>query len=310
MLTLRQLRYFDALADQRHFGRAAQQCHISQPALSMQIAELEKQLGVILVERRSPAIALTGEGAEIARQAKHILRAVSDLTDYGRHRGRVLVGQLRLGVIPSIGPYLLPGVLPALKETFPELKLSLRETQTQHLIAELQDGKIDLALLALPIEEAGLEELALFEDPFHLALPARHRLAKRKRVSHGELGKERLLLLEEGHCLRDQAMAFCRNFGVTEFDEFGATSLATIVQMVANGYGVTLLPRMSVPLEVRANDKVCALPFELPVPQRTIGLVWRRTSPRKVDFVELGQLISNVMAPKTGVKTPSTPAPD
>ena len=298
MLTLRQLRYFDALAAQRHFGRAANQCHVTQPALSMQIAELEKELAVALVERRTHAVSLTEEGAEVARRAKQILRSVSDLIDYSRHRGQVLVGQLRLGVIPSIGPYLLPGVLPALKSAYPELKLSLRESQTQHLIAELQDGKIDLALLALPIEEAGLEELALFEDPFHLALPASHRLTKRKRISHGALGKERLLLLEEGHCLRDQAIAFCRNFGVTEFDEFGASSLSTIVQMVANGYGVTLLPRMSVPLEVRGNDQVSALPFEPPVPRRTIGLVWRRTSPRKDDFVTLGRLISQVREPK------------
>ena len=298
MLTLRQLRYFDALAAQRHFGRAANQCHVTQPALSMQIAELEKELAVALVERRTHAVSLTEEGAEVARRAKQILRSVSDLIDYSRHRGQVLVGQLRLGVIPSIGPYLLPGVLPALKTAYPELKLSLRESQTQHLIAELQDGKIDLALLALPIEEAGLEELALFEDPFHLALPASHRLTKRKRISHGALGKERLLLLEEGHCLRDQAIAFCRNFGVTEFDEFGTSSLSTIVQMVANGYGVTLLPRMSVPLEVRGNDQVSALPFEPPVPRRTIGLVWRRTSPRKDDFVTLGQLISQVREPK------------
>ena len=298
MLTLRQLRYFDALADQQHFGRAAEHCSITQPALSMQIADLEKELGVALVERRPSAIGLTEEGKEVARRAKQILHGVADLVDYGRHRGRVLVGRLRLGVIPSIGPYLLPGVLPALKRAYPELKLSLRETQTQHLIAELQDGKIDLALLALPIETPGLEELALFEDPFHLALPQHHRLAKRKTVSHSALGSERLLLLEEGHCLRDQAIAFCRNFGVTEFDEFGATSLSTIVQMVANGYGTTLLPRMSVPLEVRGNDQVCALPFDPPVPQRTIGLVWRRTSPRKADFEELGRLVCEIMAPE------------
>lgn len=298
MLTLRQLRYFDALADQQHFGRAAEHCSVTQPALSMQIAELEKELGVALVERRSSSIALTEQGTEVASRAKQILRSVADLVDYGQHHGQVLVGQLRLGVIPSIGPYLLPGVLPALKRQHAELKLSLRETQTQHLISELQDGKIDLALLALPIEAPGLEELALFEDPFHLALPRHHRLAGQDRVSHAALGAERLLLLEEGHCLRDQAIAFCRNFGVTEFDEFGATSLSTIVQMVANGYGTTLLPRMSVPLEVRGNSEVCALPFEAPVPRRTIGLVWRRTSPREADFVELGRLISEVASPQ------------
>ena len=297
MLTLRQLRYFEALAEQCHFGRAAQQCNVSQPALSMQIAELEKDLGITLVERGPRGVSLTDAGAEIARRARQILSSVADLADYGQHRGRVLVGDLRLGVIPSIGPYLLPSVLPALKQKFPELRLSLRETQTQHLIAELLDGQIDVTLLALPIEERGIEEMVLFEDPFQLALHKGHRLASEKCVTQGSLNSERLLLLEEGHCLRDQTIAFCKNSGLGDYDEFGASSLATIVQMVANGYGITLLPRMSLPVEVRDDETIRVLPFEPPVPERTVGLAWRRTSPRKADFVELGRLIIEIMAP-------------
>ncbi len=293
--TLRQLRYFGTLAETLHFGRAAERCHITQPAMSLQIAELEKSLRVALIERRSRGITLTQEGEEIARRIRAILTDVKDLEDYAHHRSKMLVGQLKLGVIPTIGPYVLPSVLPALKQEFPHLELAVRETHTEHLVRELHETKIDVALLALPVDSPGLEELALFNDAFHLAVPADHPLANQNTVSHDALQEERILLLEEGHCLRDQAVAFCQTARAGGFDELAASSLSTIAQMVANGYGVTLLPDMATAVEMRDEDDMHILRFHEPAPYRIIGLVWRRTSPRKEEFAELGRAITRTL---------------
>lgn len=303
-LSLKQLRYFDAVARLGHFGRAAEACAVTQPALSMQIRELEDALGAQLLERRKSGAQLTPLGSAIAERVRSILRDVDDLTDTARAHDAVLFGALRLGVIPSVAPYLLPPLLPRLREDYPDLALDLRETQTATLIQRLKDGTLDVALLALPADGPELEEMALFEDRFLLALPKDRRLPKRVRATPELIQNDRLLLLEEGHCMRDQALAVCGLREVGGFDTFGASSLSTIVQMVANGMGLTLLPEMSLPVEAARND-IRLLEFAAPEPNRTIGLAWRRSNPRVKDFVALGQAIlaSRPQAAKSGAKS-------
>ena len=294
-ISLRQLRYFDALAQSLHFGRAAELCAVTQPALSMQIQELEKEIGVVLIERTRAGARLTPEGEEIARRAGSILASIRDLADYARHSASVLTGRLQLGVIPTIAPYLLPKLLPQLRAGFPGLDLHLRETQTQYLLDGLVAGRLDALLLALPVEHPEVETQVLFEDAFVLALPAARRLPPDAFASLELFENDRLLLLEEGHCLRDQALSFCDLKQVENLDTFGTTSLSTLVQMVANGYGVTLLPRMSLETEAYRSD-VQILSFAPPEPHRKIGLAWRQSSPRKRDFLELGRIIEQVYA--------------
>jgi LysR family transcriptional regulator, hydrogen peroxide-inducible genes activator len=292
MVTLRQLRYLEALADTLHFGQAAETCAVTQPALSMQIKELESELQVSLMERRKSGIEMTEQGNEIVRRGRIILASVRDLLEYAKHRERVLTGSLKLGAIPSIAPYLLPEALPELQRRFPDLTLQLRETITDTLIRELVSGDLDLILVALPIEDPEIEKLHLFDDKFVLAA----RLTKGKRAKAADmLAHERLLLLEEGHCLRDQALSFCRLVTPEARESFGASSLATIVQMVAHGYGITLLPEMAVGIEVRQRSDIRLMHFAAPEPKREIGLAWRKTSPRKADFHAFATLLKDVM---------------
>jgi len=296
MVTLRQLRYLASLARTRHFGKAAEECAVSQPALSMQVRELERELGTELVERRPGEIALTDTGLDVVQRAEHILAATRDLVDFARHRD-VLTGPLQLGIIPTLAPYVLPRVLPRLQKRHPRLRLEVRETQTKLLLDELAAGELDCVMLALPAEGADVETLALFNDSFLLAVPASDKL--RGRVSVDDVDQRRLILLEEGHCLRDQALAFC---GAPRRDQpasLGATSLATVMQMVANGYGVTLVPQVAAETEVR-DDRVKLLRFNEPQPGRTIGLAWRRTSPRKKDFAALGGIVIGALKPRAG----------
>jgi len=293
MISLRQLRYFEAVARFSHFGRAAEHCAISQPALSMQVQDLENELGLQLIERRPKGMRLTSEGREIARRATSILAEVRDLGDYAHHRAGLLSGPLHLGVIPSVAPYVLPPLLPFLREAYPDLDLHIRETQTHALLQQLLDGTLDLLLLALPVEHPDVETIRLFEDRFLLALPRKRRTHGLVRATPDLLKEDRLLLLEEGHCMRDQALAFCQLRQVDSINTFGASSLSTIVQMVANGLGLTLLPEISVELETRRAD-VRLMRFAEPEPSRILGLAWRSTSPRKRDFVELGKLIASV----------------
>src|SRR5712671_2427972 len=292
MITLRQLRYLSALAKHGHFGRAAEACAVTQPALSMQIRDLERTLGVAVVERRPGDVMLTDVGREIARRAEDVLTASRDLVDFARHRGGLLTGRLTLGVIPSLAPYLLPRILPLLQTRFPELRLELRETQTRQLVDDIKNGALDAAMLALPVEEADIDSIALFEDLFLLAVPAGDPRAAAARVAIEEIDQARLILLEDGHCLRDQALALCagargRN---TAGAGFGASSLATVMQMVASGYGVTLIPQIAADVE-RRDERVKFLRLKNPEPGRRIGLVFRRTSPRKADFAALGEVV-------------------
>lgn len=292
MITLRQLRYLAALARNRHFGKAAEECAVTQPALSMQIRELERELGVDLIERRPGEIAVTETGIEVARRADHILAATRDLVDFARHRD-VLSGPLKLGIIPTLAPYLLPRVLPLLQARYAALRLDVRETQTDTLVEELSAGALDCLLLAMPVEGADVETIALFDDRFLLAAPAAEPLPKR-RVTVADVDQRRLILLEEGHCLREQALAFCASKTRDAPAGLGATSLATVMQMVANGYGVTLVPEIAADVEVR-DARVKLTRFAAPEPGRVIGLAFRRTSPRRKDFDALGAVVKEAV---------------
>jgi LysR family hydrogen peroxide-inducible transcriptional activator len=294
VITLRQLRYLAALARHRHFGRAAEDCAISQPALSMQVRELEREIGVALVERRPKEIALTDTGLEVAERAEQILAATRDLIDFARHRD-VLSGSLKLGIIPTLAPYVLPRVLPRLQTKYLRLRLELRETQTKMLLQELARGELDCIMLALPVQDTDVETLRLFDDPFLLAVPAADELPIRGRIGIGDVDQHRLILLEEGHCLRDQALAFCATRrGDAPTARLGATSLATVIQMVANGYGITLVPEVAADAEAH-DERVKLLRFAEPQPGRTIGLAWRRTSPRRRDFEALAEIVTQVL---------------
>jgi LysR family hydrogen peroxide-inducible transcriptional activator len=287
MISLKQLKYFDAVVRSGHFGRAADQCAVTQPALSMQIQELEKELGVQLLERGRSGIILTEAGREIAGRAARVLTDIRDIVDVARLQSAVLAGPLHLGVIPSLAPYILPALLPLIRDEYPDLDLSLRETQTHHLVDGLLDGGLDLLLLALPVEHADVETMKLFNDRFLLAMQKSRKVANRIRATPEMLQQDRLLLLEEGHCLRDQALAFCNLRRVEHIDTFGASNLSTIVQMVANGLGMTLLPELAIDLECRRGD-IKVMRFTDPEPRRVVGLAWRKSSPRKRHFAELG----------------------
>jgi LysR family transcriptional regulator, hydrogen peroxide-inducible genes activator len=288
-MTLRQLRYFDALARHSHFGRAAAACSISQPALSMQIKELEDALGTVLIERGARQVRLTKLGEEAALRVRGILRAVDELGDFARASRDRLAGRLRLGMIPTIAPYLLPAVMGDLTRLHPELDIHVREALTTKLIQELTDGRLDAAIVALPVSEPSLTEVALFAENFLLVRPGEHEGAP---VPGSEtLSEMRLLLLEEGHCFRDQALSFCNMQSPLPGEVLDASSLSTLVQMVGAGMGVTLIPEMAVPVETR-RASVSVAQFADPQPSRTIGMIWRKTSPLAGQLMELSEVVS------------------
>lgn len=305
-VTIKQLRYFDALARELHFGRAADACAVTQPALSMQIHELEQSLGLMLVERTRSGVQLTAKGEEIAHRASRILGDVRDLIAFAQHANKVLSGVLRLGVIPSVAPYMLPPLLPLLREAYPELELHVRETQTHVLTDELIEGKLDVLLLALPVKHSDVESIPLFDDRFLLAMPKDRKLSGRVRATRELIEHERLLLLEEGHCLRDQALTYCSLQQVDTVNTFGASSLSTIIEMVGAGFGITLLPEICLGVESRGRD-LSLVRFIDPEPFRTLGLVWRSTSPRKPDFLELGRLVTKAW--EDGMLDPAAKVP-
>jgi LysR family transcriptional regulator, hydrogen peroxide-inducible genes activator len=304
MVTLRQLRYFDALARTKHFGMAADQCAVTQPALSMQIKELERELGVELVERRGNTIAVTLAGQEIAARAEAILNQVRELSDYAHQHQGLLTGSLRLGIIPSVAPYLLPAILTEVAKHYPSLDLQIRETQTGALVEELVRGDLDAALLALPIQQPQVETLALFDDRFLIAVQSQAAQGWASSDLRTRIGQERLLLLEEGHCLRDQALQFCHIANMQARKALGAASLTTIMQMVAAGHGITLLPELCAQAEVD-RQRVALIEFPEDAPMRTVGLAWRRTSPRKGDFLALGNLIKSIKRPDAAAEKPA-----
>ncbi|HYH21156.1 MAG TPA: LysR substrate-binding domain-containing protein [Azospirillum sp.] len=276
-ITLRQLRYLVAVADALHFGRAADSCHVSQPSLSAQIQQLEDALGVSLIERTQRRVLLTPAGREAVARARRILGAVADLAATARSAGTPLGGELRLGAIPTLAPYYLPRVLPCLRRDHPGLQLFLREDLTGRLAEMLRGGGLDALLLALPVDEPGFECVPLFDEPFRVALPTGHPLTTRETLTDADLADERLLLLEDGHCFRDQALAVCGLHGTPERSGFAATSLHTLCEMVGGHIGVTLLPALACS---RTPEGVETRPFTEPQPTRRIGLVWRKGSPR------------------------------
>lgn len=286
-VTLKQLRYFDALSRHGHFGRAAEASAISQPALSMQIKELETALGTALFERSARGVQLTSFGADVRTRVQGILRSVDELGELARTTTDALGGPLKLGVIPTIAPYILPGVIRDLTAAYPRLDLQVRETLTPTLIGELQDGRLDAAILALPVSEPWLHEVALFDEAFVLIRPDAD---KGKPVPDNDsLRTMRLLLLEEGHCFRDQALSFC-NMSALPRDGLDGSSLTTLVQMVGAGLGVTLIPEMAVPVET-PSASVTVQRFKAAEPKRQIGMVWRKTSPLAESLGELSEVV-------------------
>ncbi|MGX9349579.1 LysR substrate-binding domain-containing protein [Shimia sp. W99] len=287
-ITLRQLRYFEALVQQRHFGRAADVCAISQPALSVQIKELEETLGVQLFERSARNVRLTSFGEDFAVRAREILRSIEELGDMARAAQTGFSGRLRIGVIPTIAPYLLPSIIGALSQRYPDLDIHVRETLTSTLLRELSEGRLDTAILALPVDEPGFEEIALFSEEFVLVRPG---WDGDKPVPSGEdLRKMRLLLLEEGHCFRDQALAFCNVRNALPKEGLDGSSLSTLVQMVGAGIGVTLIPEMAVPVETR-SAKVAVSRFDVATPRRSIGMIWRKTSPLAPQLKQIAEVV-------------------
>ncbi|MBA4791251.1 MAG: LysR family transcriptional regulator [Rhizobiales bacterium] len=288
-VTLRQFRYFEALARHGHFRRAAEACGISQPALSMQIKELEREVGTELFERNARQVRLTSFGEDFAPRIRNILRSVDELGDLARASGDMLMGRLRIGVIPTVAPYLLPTLLGGLGHRYEGLDIHVRETQTPRLLQELEDGRLDTAIIALPVSEPALVEIPLFTESFVLVRPG---------ADEGlpvpppdALREMRLLLLEEGHCFRDQALSFCNaDTRAMPRDFLEASSLSTLVQMVDAGIGVTLIPEMAVDLETRSAS-VSVARFGNPQPSRTIGMVWRKTSPLTKQLMQISEVV-------------------
>ena len=286
--TLKQFRYFEALARHGHFGRAAEVCAISQPALSMQIKELEAALGTDLFERGARQVRLTGFGESFAVRVRDILRSVDELADIARAAQSQLAGRLRIGVIPTIAPYLLPTIIGNLMQQNADLDLQLRETVTPKLLTELAEGRLDTAIVALPISEPALTEVPLFTEDFVLIRPAEE--DGKPVPSRERLREMRLLLLEEGHCFRDQALSFCNMSAAPPRELLDGSSLSTLVQMVSAGIGVTLIPEMAIAVETR-SARVSVARFGDPKPQRRVGMVWRKTSPLAKQLGQVAELV-------------------
>jgi LysR family hydrogen peroxide-inducible transcriptional activator len=279
-LKLKDLRYLAALASTRHFGQAAAACFVSQPTLSAQLRKLEQYLGVQLVERQPRRVLLTEAGAAVAARARQIVASSDEIVRLARDWRDPLAGTLRVATLPTVGPYLLPQVMLRLRKALPRLELLLFEYQTGQMLERLRTGELDLGIIALPAPEAGFESLALYDEAFLLAVPEHHRLAARRQVQVGDLGDEALLLLEEGHCLREQALAVCARSRVHEKQDFRATSLETLRQMVAAGAGVTLLPALACRGAYGSAAGMRLVNLVKPVPMRRIGAVWRPSSTR------------------------------
>jgi len=287
-LTLKQLRYFEALARHRHFGRAAAACAISQPALSEQIKELEESLGAALFERGARPTRITSFGEVFALRVHDILRSVDELEGLARASRDRLLGRLRLGVIPTVAPYLLPAIIRDLTRAYADLDINVRETLTPKLIQELADGRLDAAIVALPVSEPSFAEVALFAEEFLLVRPGEDEGKPTPSVE--TLREMRLLLLEEGHCFRDQALSFCNLHSAPPREVLDASSLSTLVQMVGAGIGVTLIPEMAVAVETRSAS-VSIARFANPTPSRTIGMIWRKTSPLTRQLLQISEVV-------------------
>jgi LysR family transcriptional regulator, hydrogen peroxide-inducible genes activator len=308
-MNLRDLKYLVALADHRHFGRAAAASFVSQPTLSTQIRKLEDELGVPLVERAPRKVMLTPAGRDIAERARRVIAEVEQMKEAARRSQDPEAGTVRLGLFPTLGPYLLPHVVPRIRERFPRLELLLVEEKSDVILAQLREGRLDAGLLALPVHDDQLHAEFLFEEPFVLAVPETHPLAKKESLSLKDLAHERLLLLEDGHCLRDQALDVCALAGTGERSGFQATSLETLRQMVAANVGVTLLPALAVKPPVARSENIHLLGFRDSKPSRQIAMVWRRSS-AMTDFLrQLAQVFRELPQELFMHTTDAAPAP-
>ena len=278
-MNFRALQYFVKLAELKHFSRAAEACFVSQPTLSTQVRKLEEELGVSLVERAPRKVMLTPIGEDIAHRARHGLRDIEHIKTAARRSKDPATGTIKLGIFPTLAPYLLPHVIPEIRKRYPELGLQLAEEKTDDILRMLDQGQLDAGLLALPLEAQGMEVKVLFEEPFVVAMPASHPLSDKKIISLQDLEGEELLLLEEGHCLRQHALAVCQLAGAHERVDFHATSMETLRHMVAANAGVTLMPMLSVKPPIPPTEKMALRPFVAPAPRRTIALLWRSSSP-------------------------------
>jgi LysR family transcriptional regulator, hydrogen peroxide-inducible genes activator len=297
-MNIRDLKYLVSVADHGHFGKAAEACFVSQPALSMQIKKLEDTLGIQLIERTSKKIFLTDIGQLITQQARDILSRVEAMQEIASLARDPFCGELHLGVIPTLAPYLLPYIIPGLSKMFPKLTIYLAEETTSNLLLKVSQGKLDAALLALPVVDENFFASPLFEEEFVLAIPPNHALARKKIAKLSNLENKILLLLEDGHCLRDQALTVCHKVNASESKRFRATSLETLRHMVASKAGITLMPKLA----CRSNDSVCYLPFNSPKPKRTIGMIWRPSTGKKILLENIVNQIRKLMIKQKLVK--------
>ena len=295
-MNLRDLRYLVALADHKHFGRAAEACFVSQPTLSTQLKKFEDEIGMALVERNPRNVMLTEVGEAVVARARIILREADEIKAIARRAKDPESGTVRLGIFPTLGPYLLPHIVPNIVKRFPKLELILVEEKTEVLLKKLHDGELDAAVLALPIHDDSLHAEFLFEETFVLALNKQHRLAKAKRVKLADLANESLLLLDDGHCLRDQALEVCQMAGAGERSGFRATSLETLRHMVSANVGVTLMPALSVHAPAPPSPNIVLIPFVAPAPHRRIAMIWRRTSALTAFLHQLVPMIRQIPA--------------
>jgi len=310
-MTLKELQYLVALADQGRFGRAAEACHVGQPTLSTQLKKLEDYLGVTLFERNKHYLLPTPIGEEIVERARIALDVVEQIRHLARQGDNPMKGGLRLGVIPTLGPYLVPHLLPAIRGSYPKLQLFLREDLTANLLARLRQGRLDALLLALPVPGDDIEAMTLFREPFMVALPAGHALEGNKEIREDDLMGQNVLLLEEGHCMRDQALAICGSAASDQREELKATSIETLRQMVAAGVGCTLLPALAAMSGVGSvqNGLVQIRPFASPVPARTVGIAWRHRYPREKTIRNLAKIIlANLPVAVESVSRPAVAA--
>jgi LysR family hydrogen peroxide-inducible transcriptional activator len=297
-MNLKDLKYLVALADTGHFGRAAERTFVSQPTLSAQLKKLEEYLGVKLVERQPKNVQLTEVGKQVVVRARRMLAESDEIVALARNNTDPLGGKLKVALIPTIGPYLLPRVMQKIRKALPHLGLMLYEHQTEPLLKRLRDGEIDLAIMALPIAQEGLETRRLYEEAFTVALPNNHPLASKSTIKVQDLKGQTLLLLEDGHCLRDQALEVCSRIDVREAEDFRATSLETLRQMVVAGLGITLLPETAVESPFGSQRGLTIRQFAKPAPIRTVGAAWRKSSTRAAVISAVCDVLDKAMAGK------------
>jgi LysR family transcriptional regulator, hydrogen peroxide-inducible genes activator len=298
-MNLKDLKYLVALADTGHFGKAAERSFVSQPTLSAQLKKLEEYLGVTLVERQPKNVQLTEVGKLVVARARRMLNEGDEIIALARHNADPFAGKLKVALIPTIGPYLLPRVMPKLRKALPQLRLMLYEYQTESLLKRLHDGEVDLGILALPVEQDGLEARKLYQEDFTVALPQDHLLGAKSTVKVADLKGHTLLLLEDGHCLREQALEVCSRVDIREHEDFRATSLETLRQMVVAGLGITLLPELAVEAPFGSQRGLTVRRFPKPAPSRTVGAVWRKSSTRAPAITAVCDAIDRAMAGKT-----------